>query len=714
MFFDKFKRINYKYLNRGLVLVLVFLLIFNLTRLSLAEEIKLVDKTETIQEQEAETNESKEDQSEIGINEQKEGGIKLKEKEPEPSVSQENEEDEKALLEVEEVGEKEGREIKEIEIESKVESGKEDDAISEAFLLTVDKEEKVDEDNNEKCTLKNRNGLDKVRLNEIFPFPSEGAIEVGRKEDWIELYNMGDDKVDLGGCCLVDGRYKPSKKNIEKCFFVGENNEIRSGEYKIFERSEFKFDINNKSEDGIFFLDSEGNILDKAFYSGKAKENYFYALNFKNKWQWTEFLTFGEANEFKIYSEKLEITELMPNPEGADGGKEWVEILNNDDKKIELTGWSIVNHLDKEFGLDDLEVLSGQRLKVEIFSTSSFLRNSKGVVKLKDPNGEIVDEMAYLESAKENASLNKNLAEQWSWSIFATPGAENKFNSLPTYKVDIPDKIYEDIKTEFKIKKVEDLDGEDLKYRWDFGDESKSYLQETTHTFSKKDRYTIQTRVSDLSADVFKLFEIKVEKFPQFDLKIVKILPNPKGKDNENEKIWIENQENKTINLKGWIIATGENTKKLTNHYIKDDFKIKAGKTKALNRDDCPFSLLNKKGRVELKSPNGETIDKVKYEKEKIKEDELYYLENDFWIWSKLVLAEEKKSIVLGDTSLNLIQASEKEKAFMTMNELLRNSRLSRTDGFKVTFFNNWLFIQSQNLFFKFIFPSSYWNRFSA
>lgn len=647
-------------------MALVFLFFFNLVGVSLAEELELSEEAEKEQVQE-----DKQEQGETETDEKKEE----EEKEAEPEIKKEDKKEEPVVL--------------------------------KTVLL-------AEEDDDTTCTEANRNGLEKVRLNEILPDPSADDLVKKKEVERIELYNSGSGEVDIGGCCLVDGRYKPEKNNSkQKCFFIKKNEKISSGEYKVFERTEFVFDM-NKSDETVFLLDEEGKELDKIFYKS-SESDFSFALNSDGNWQWV-VPTFGLINVFpvpKIYSKKIEITEFLPNPKGVDGGKEWVELLSSDIENIKLDGWHFLvksNQSDsgkKQFELDGLEISSGQRLKVEITKKSSFLRNSKGQVSLVDPNGEIVDVISYEESAKENSSYNKDFNGEWSWSIFITPGKENRFNSLPTYKVDIPDEIYEDVKVEFKIKKAKDKDGENLKYRWEFGDGKKSYLQETSHTFTKKGGYTIRTRVSDLSADVFKYFKITVKKFPKLDLRIVKILPNPEGSDSDNEKIWIENEEKRTVNLKGWVVATGGSMDSLVNHYIKDDFKIKAGKIKILNRNDCPFSLLNKKGRVVLKSPNGEVVDKVKYEKEKIAEDELYYLENNIWVWETPVVLEIENPEVLGETALNQIEAASDEQPLFVVKKLLDNPYFNRTNRLKLLFFENWLFAQSQGYFFEFLFPES-------
>jgi hypothetical protein len=54
-----------------------------------------------------------------------------------------------------------------------------------------------------------------VRLNEVLPSNSNDcADEVGERNDWLELYNLGDSAVDLAGYSLTDDTASPRKSVI--------------------------------------------------------------------------------------------------------------------------------------------------------------------------------------------------------------------------------------------------------------------------------------------------------------------------------------------------------------------------------------------------------------------------------------------------------------------------------------------------------------------
>ena len=128
-----------------------------------------------------------------------------------------------------------------------------------------------------------------------------------------------------------------------------------------------------------------------------------------------------------------------------------------------------------------------------------------------------------------------------------------------------------------------------MKYRWDFDDGSRSYLQNVNHIFKKDGKYKIKLVVDDGVSAVEKSFTIKIKKYPKTAVEITRLLPNPKGNDTNLEWIEIKNNSSKEVNLDGWKIATGK--EKLINHPIKGDIVIPAGKTFQLTRKNSLFSL---------------------------------------------------------------------------------------------------------------------------
>ena len=178
---------------------------------------------------------------------------------------------------------------------------------------------------------------------------------------------------------------------------------------------------------------------------------------------------------------------------------------------------------------------------------------------------------------------------------------------------------------------MSDKDGEKIKVVWDFGNNRKSYKEETRHKYKKTGNFNASLKVFDGAEEIIKNFRVEVKNFPKLDVEIISFCPNPAGKDTEYEWIEIRNNEGKEIDLENWSLANGWDN--LYNHPIREDFKIKAGETKILTRKICAFALNNKRSRLELRYPNGKVADRVSYEKEKIEENEIYRKIEGNWHW---------------------------------------------------------------------------------
>lgn len=163
-------------------------------------------------------------------------------------------------------------------------------------------------------------------------------------------------------------------------------------------------------------------------------------------------------------------------------------------------------------------------------------------------------------------------------------------------------------------------------------------------------------------------------------IRIVSLVPNPKGKD-DKEWLEIKNGTKKEINFKNWSIATG--WKKLSNHPIREDFKIKPGKTKKLTKKICAFTLNNMKNKLELRDPLGEVVQKIKYDKkkDKMEEDEVYKINGKKWSWDNSASPVSSKKISTKKASAFIANVSNSTTAPLApalSEEELQNQKLDR------------------------------------
>ncbi len=300
----------------------------------------------------------------------------------------------------------------------------------------------------------------------------------------------------------------------------------------------------------------------------------------------------------------LRINELLPNPDGTDDLKEWVELFNFGTTPIDLNNWKVItasgSHVDLKESLSEKNFLA----------IAINQRNKDDTISLINPSGTIISVVSY-ENAPSGNSLNFFKQGIYRWSDKVTKGKTNEFNNAPeTKEKDIPDTAYLDVLTTFSAT-GKDGDGDTIKYTWDFGDGHKSYKGETTHRYAKEGKYEGTLTVTDGTESVVTHFTVEVEKYEAPKVRMTTLVPNPAGKDTDTEYITIENRSKKSVDLLGWSIATG--WKKLVNHPIRESFVIPKKSKRDITHAFSAFTLPNEKGRIELRSPDGETVQKLKY-----------------------------------------------------------------------------------------------------
>lgn len=264
---------------------------------------------------------------------------------------------------------------------------------------------------------------------------------------------------------------------------------------------------------------------------------------------------------------------------------------------------------------------------------------------MTDPNGIEKSSVSY-KLAKKNISYGWNGFE-WRFSKILTPNKKNIFEKkLMISKLKFDKEIYKNVKSKFSVKS--NFSEDDLKYRWDFGDGKKSYKRKTIHKYKRNGLYKCSIKISNDVEEIIKTFRVNVENYPNYNVNIIEISANPKGRDSGNEYIIIKNKSKKTIKFDDWSIATGKDKKHLVNHPIRKDFKLKSGKIKKIYTKYSAISLPNKGGVVELRAPDGEAVYKKEYnynENLSIPSGGVYKKTERGWIWEipQIITNSEKQ-----------------------------------------------------------------------
>jgi len=153
----------------------------------------------------------------------------------------------------------------------------------------------------------------------------------------------------------------------------------------------------------------------------------------------------------QIYPSGIVLNEILPSPEGPDEKEEWIEIFNQNNFEVDLSGWQIA---DTEGKTTIFIFSTGTKISAKGFlvlsrpTTKITLNNDGDGLNLIQPDGKIIDSVTY-KKAPQGQSFNR-IDSKWAWSTTITPGSANV----------IPTLISEAKKTELSKEEVKEAPSE--------------------------------------------------------------------------------------------------------------------------------------------------------------------------------------------------------------------------------------------------------------
>lgn len=122
----------------------------------------------------------------------------------------------------------------------------------------------------------------------------------------------------------------------------------------------------------------------------------------------------------------VEISEVLPNPSGADAGKEFIEIFNTTNKQIDLAGCSLrLEGSNKEYVFAENIILPQQYSVFSDSVTNFTLPNSSGdTVSLYDANDTLLSSVAYSGGLDDDVSWAK-VDGKWVATYMVSPNSVN-------------------------------------------------------------------------------------------------------------------------------------------------------------------------------------------------------------------------------------------------------------------------------------------------
>lgn len=283
---------------------------------------------------------------------------------------------------------------------------------------------------------------DEIYITEVLPNPSGEEST----DEFIELYNSSNTTVDLTGWELSD--------SISRNYTI--SGSISAGQYVTFYREVSGVALNN-SGDSIELYQPDGTLLDVVEYADSAEEDVSYALADDDEWYWTTTMTPGRSNTITgitdgtedsesseededtkntddindeednlqgyDFSDHIELSEVLPDPEGSDVTDEWIELHNTGSTAVDLYGWQVADPSKVYTISESTELSSNGYLVLSVIDTGISLNNSGDTITLYDPAGDVMDEISYTDS--ETGYSYARVSGSWNWTSSLTPGESN-------------------------------------------------------------------------------------------------------------------------------------------------------------------------------------------------------------------------------------------------------------------------------------------------
>jgi hypothetical protein len=241
------------------------------------------------------------------------------------------------------------------------------------------------------------------------------------------------------------------------------------GEYQISLTVTDQFGLSSNSSIYIHVLEQPKNNIDTT----SAQEN-----NSENT------TTTNQNTDYDI-----KVSAFLPNPEGKDENKEWIEIVNLSNKTASLENWAIddAEGQSSKYSLSNIELKPNEKYKIYDSDSRITLNNTYDEIRIIKPDGSIYYALNY-SNAKENEIF---ITEDNEWKRYIS-------NIEPETKTAFYEQIPEDI--------------------------------------------------TDEDANIERI----TEGMTNPEIRLTELLPNPEGEDDGNEWIEIYNPTPITTNLKNW------------------------------------------------------------------------------------------------------------------------------------------------------------------
>ncbi len=495
--------------------------------------------------------------------------------------------------------------------------------------------------------------------------------------EWVELYNPGSEDIDMTAWVIIEG--SGAKTSL--------NGSIKTHGWFVVDKP--KGNLNN-SGDIVELRETNGVLIDSVAYGdwddGSVSNNapaardpmgiarIFDGRNSYNDaedFSLTSIPTKGTENIISTPNDaaplaatvsatngddkkEVIISEILPDPRGADQDGEFIELYNFGMETIVLDGWRLGDSSSRRYNLasagGQLAIRPGEYLAVYRSESGIALNNNGDTVNLYSPSAdEPVCSLPY-GPANEGEGYAADISDgearisegavspAYFWTQTATPGKANVIvheNLPPEIGFDFPDYAILGQPVLFDSSDTSDPDNDKLAFYWDFGDGATNTLPVPEHTFFRPGEYMVSLAVNDGEHRVYIEKTLIIEN-PDIGasggrLIISEFVPNPTGTDSEGEWIEIYNQGGTRVNLRDWRLDDGEGGSR--PYTLPAEVWLDPGAYFLFDREETGLALNNTVDSVRLIDRNESIVDEVDYSG--VKEGEAFARdETGEWRWT--------------------------------------------------------------------------------
>lgn len=279
--------------------------------------------------------------------------------------------------------------------------------------------------------------VEAVVINEFLPNPAGSDTEA----EFIELKNTSSDPIPLGGWKLDDAEGGSSPYTIPT------DTTILPDAFLVFMRSETGLALNNDG-DQVRLLTPDGIVRSAAVYAAVVPDDVSYNRTSKEGYAQSITPTPGRENvvaqpspsptptpspdeddeDSFDFSDQVFINEFLPNPIGSDTEAEFIELINLDNRSINLRGWQLddADGGSRPYTIpEELTIPTGGIVSFSRSETGIALNNSDDAVRLLDPSAKVISRFVYEGSVPEGQSYNRDDEGAYVLSTTATKGEKN-------------------------------------------------------------------------------------------------------------------------------------------------------------------------------------------------------------------------------------------------------------------------------------------------